>query len=150
MNRESDSARTVKRRIDHLNETGSVVGRDDWERKRLNRLLIDHLLREGCYVTAKKVGTDCYNYDTGSRITHSMSQELSYSQELRDMLVINHLLREGCYVTAKKVDRDGWERDCEFSTDALHSPTLGKGNCPLSLLVRLATTRLTLAQPPSG
>ena len=31
---------------------------------------------------------------------------------------------------------------CKFSTDAHHSPTLVKGNCPLSLLVRLVTMRL--------
>ena len=31
---------------------------------------------------------------------------------------------------------------CKFTTDAHHSPTLVKGNCPLSLLVRLVTTRL--------
>ena len=31
---------------------------------------------------------------------------------------------------------------CKFSTDAHHSPTLVKGNCPLNLLVRLVTTML--------
>ena len=30
----------------------------------------------------------------------------------------------------------------KFPTDAHHSPTLVKGNCPLSLLARLMTTRL--------
>ena len=31
---------------------------------------------------------------------------------------------------------------CKFTTDAYHSPTLVQSNCPLSLLVRLVTTRL--------
>ena len=31
---------------------------------------------------------------------------------------------------------------CKFTTDVHHSPTLVKGNCPLSVLVRLVTTRL--------
>ena len=31
---------------------------------------------------------------------------------------------------------------CKFNTGAHHSPTLVKGNCPLSLLVRLVTMRL--------
>ena len=34
-------------------------------------------------------------------------------------------------------------KQCKFTTDALHSPTLVKGNCPLSLLVCLVTTRLS-------
>ena len=33
-------------------------------------------------------------------------------------------------------------RYCKFTTDAHHSPTLVKGNCPLSLLARLVKTRL--------
>ena len=32
--------------------------------------------------------------------------------------------------------------NCKITTDAHHSPTLVEGNCPLSLLVRLVTTRL--------
>ena len=32
--------------------------------------------------------------------------------------------------------------ECKFTTDVHHSPTLVKGNCPISLLVRLVTTRL--------
>ena len=43
------------------------------------------------------------------------------------------------------LSRSEWEAAgeyCKFTTAAHHSPTLVKGNCPLSLLVCLASTRL--------
>ena len=55
---EIESGRVVKRRVDHLKDhdslSPSVVA--EWKRTRLDRLLVEYLLRAGCYSTATKVG----------------------------------------------------------------------------------------------
>lgn len=56
---EIESGRVVKRRVDHLKDhdslSPSVVA--EWKRTRLDRLLVEYLLRAGCYSTATKVQT---------------------------------------------------------------------------------------------
>jgi macrophage erythroblast attacher len=71
---ELDAARAVKQRVSHLKTitsqtdavtppagySKSVSGGNDknWKRVRLNRMLVDHLLREGMYDTAKMLSED--------------------------------------------------------------------------------------------
>lgn len=54
---EIECGRVVKRRVDHVKEhdslSPSVVA--EWKRTRLDRLLVEYLLRAGCYSTATKV-----------------------------------------------------------------------------------------------
>lgn len=56
---EIESGRVVKRRVDHLKDhdslSPSVVA--EWKRTRLDRLLVEYLLRAGCYSTATKLAS---------------------------------------------------------------------------------------------
>ncbi|XP_068228765.1 E3 ubiquitin-protein transferase MAEA isoform X2 [Palaemon carinicauda] len=56
---ETECGRVVKRRVDHLKEhdslSPSVVA--EWKRTRLDRLLVEYLLRAGCYSTATKLAS---------------------------------------------------------------------------------------------
>ncbi|KAG7160563.1 E3 ubiquitin-protein transferase MAEA-like [Homarus americanus] len=56
---EMESGRVVKRRVDHLKDhdslSPSVV--TEWKRTRLDRLLVEYLLRAGCYSTATKLAS---------------------------------------------------------------------------------------------
>lgn len=54
---ELECARVVKRRIEHLELAGKgcPTTKALWENTRVDRLLTDFLLREGCYDTARKV-----------------------------------------------------------------------------------------------
>ncbi|XP_018006816.1 E3 ubiquitin-protein transferase MAEA isoform X2 [Hyalella azteca] len=54
---EVECARAVRRRIEHLDQAGkgSAAARAAWESTRIDRLITDFLLREGCYRTAKKL-----------------------------------------------------------------------------------------------
>ncbi|XP_071529525.1 E3 ubiquitin-protein transferase MAEA [Panulirus ornatus] len=56
---EMESGRVVKRRVDHLKDhdslSPSVVA--EWKRARLDRLLVEYLLRAGCYSTATKLAS---------------------------------------------------------------------------------------------
>ena len=65
MANETECARVVKRRVEHLKEANDPASRLGWERKRLDRLLTDYLLREGCYDTARRVG---WWRDTANRL----------------------------------------------------------------------------------
>lgn len=53
---EQDAAQVCKKRIDHLKEMSELpqneVALNVWRKKRLDRLLVDHLLRDGRYETA--------------------------------------------------------------------------------------------------
>uniref|UniRef100_A0A2P2I8J8 E3 ubiquitin-protein transferase MAEA n=1 Tax=Hirondellea gigas TaxID=1518452 RepID=A0A2P2I8J8_9CRUS len=53
---ELECARVVKRRSDHLDQAdhGTTREHQAWNKTRLDRLLTDYLLREGCYLTARK------------------------------------------------------------------------------------------------
>ncbi|XP_047495167.1 E3 ubiquitin-protein transferase MAEA-like [Penaeus chinensis] len=56
---EIECGRVVKRRVDHVKEhdslSPSVVA--EWKRTRLDRLLVEYLLRAGCYSTATKLAS---------------------------------------------------------------------------------------------
>ncbi|KAF2359242.1 CTLH/CRA C-terminal to LisH motif domain [Trinorchestia longiramus] len=54
---EVECARVVKRRIEHLEQAGkgNSATRALWETTRIDRLITDFLLREGCYRTARKL-----------------------------------------------------------------------------------------------
>jgi len=72
MKDEIEAARAVKQRISHLQSITSeaeivpppagyskgVSNDKHWKRVRLNRMLVDHLLREGMYDTAKMLSED--------------------------------------------------------------------------------------------
>lgn len=63
----------VKRRVDHLKDhdslSPSVVA--EWRRARLDRLLVEYLLRAGCYSTATKVGDkSLMQYENYSHMFH--------------------------------------------------------------------------------
>lgn len=59
MQDEQDAAQVCKKRLDHLKEMFelpySEVAMNVWRKKRLDRLLVDHLLRDGHYETAAKL-----------------------------------------------------------------------------------------------
>ena len=57
---EEDCVKHLRVRIDHLKEHA-----DDsksavllWKKKRLDRMIVDHCLRSGCYETAQKLAKD--------------------------------------------------------------------------------------------
>jgi len=51
---EIESAKTCKRRLDHLTETENTVPAmaNAWRKKRLDRMLVEYFLRTGYYNTA--------------------------------------------------------------------------------------------------
>jgi macrophage erythroblast attacher len=61
---ECDAAKLCKRRVDHLMEVDAAVASGDdvalgeWKQKRLDRMLVEHLLRAGLYNTAVKLARD--------------------------------------------------------------------------------------------
>lgn len=54
---EVECGRVVKRRVEHLrgHDAPSPSTVAEWRRTRLDRLLVEYLLRAGCYSTATKV-----------------------------------------------------------------------------------------------
>lgn len=54
---EGESARLCKRRIEHLKEHSSdqPAAASVWKRKRMDRMMVEHLLRCGYYNTAVKL-----------------------------------------------------------------------------------------------
>ena len=61
---ECEAAKLCKRRVDHLMEVDTAVASGDdvalseWKQKRLDRMLVEHLLRAGLYDTAVKLARD--------------------------------------------------------------------------------------------
>lgn len=54
---EDESAKLCKRRIEHLKEHSSdqPAGTNVWKKKRMDRMMVEHLLRCGYYNTAVKL-----------------------------------------------------------------------------------------------
>ncbi|KAL2779929.1 E3 ubiquitin-protein transferase MAEA isoform 4 [Daubentonia madagascariensis] len=70
---EDESAKLCKRRIEHLKEHSSdqPAAASMWKRKRMDRMMVEHLLRCGYYNTAVKLarqsGIECYKEDGSSK-----------------------------------------------------------------------------------
>lgn len=57
MNEELEAAKVLKRRVEHLKEAECLQPhtRPLWQKKRLDRMLVDYFLRSGYYDTALKL-----------------------------------------------------------------------------------------------
>ena len=72
-------ARVVKRRVDHLKtvENAASKGVNTFRKQRLERMLVDHFLREGYYNTASKLAESSNIADLTNIDVFLISKEVS-------------------------------------------------------------------------
>ncbi|MGH0138866.1 UNVERIFIED_CONTAM: hypothetical protein FKN15_042805 [Acipenser sinensis] len=131
---EDESAKLCKRRIEHLKEHSSdqPAAVNVWKKQRMDRMMVEHLLRCGYYSTAVKLARQSgieaaesiQAEDESAKLCkrriehlkeHSSDQPAAvnvWKKQRMDRMMVEHLLRCGYYSTAVKLAR---QSGIEFS-----------------------------------
>ncbi|NXX65107.1 MAEA protein, partial [Spizella passerina] len=141
---EDESAKLCKRRIEHLKEHSSdqPAAANLWKKKRMDRMMVEHLLRCGYYNTAVKLARqsgieDLVNIEmflTAKEVEESLERQETMTclawchdnkSRLRKMKECQTELKMGC--------KSRWGSDCSRENDSLVMETI-KGKPELSCL----------------